>query len=150
MISVFRVKTRQAEGDEIGIYRKYLNIFSENHKTAYEAIKSSSKGQGYILLCMKERWSLNPPETNFGLASLEPVLGEVFWRSWTTVNMQRQFNPNIPEEPTFKSAFKRCIKEYLDQKLSKTPTLVSDEYNFQRCLDVLNEMGLEYKIMSEG
>ncbi len=68
---------------------------------------------------MVERWGLMPPETNFGIASLEPLMDQVFWRRWTTVNMQRNYNPNIPEEPTFKKAFKRFVGEYFEKRWQK-------------------------------
>lgn len=169
MLKVYRVETKQTEASKRAVevsqelsadafiagmhehrseYQHSLDIFSENHRKIYEKVKNLRGKEDWILLCIEERWGLSPPETNFGLASLESFR-EVFWRSWTTVNIQRSYNPNIPEEPTFKNAFKRQIREYFDQEtISKTPVLVADQHNFERCLSVLDEMGLEYRVMS--
>ncbi|MBI2449602.1 hypothetical protein HYV49_04875 [Candidatus Pacearchaeota archaeon] len=169
MLKVYKVETKQAEASKRAVevsqdltanefisglsecrseYNKILDIFEENHRKIYDVVRGIVKDNEYILLCMEERWGLGHPETNFGVASLEPLLGQIFWRSWTTVNMQRNYNPDIPEEPTFKKAFKRFVKEYFEQKMAETPVLVSDQHNLQRCLSVLDEMGLEYKIIN--
>lgn len=169
MLKVYKVETEQTEASKEAIeasqelsaerfiaglsehkseYVQSLDIFEDNHRKVYDVVKDVVKDNEYIVLCMVERWGLMPPETNFGLASLEPLLGQIFWRRWTSVNMQRNWNSNIPEEPTFKKAFKRFVEEYFEQNMAKTPVLVSDQHNFQRCLSVLDEMSLEYKVMS--
>ena len=169
MLKLYKVETKQTEVSEREVkvsqdptaegfisglsefrseYNRSLALFSRNHKIIYDLVKDIARKEDYILLCLEDRWGLSPPNTNFGLASLESTLGEVFWRSWTTIDMQRSRYPSYTDEEIFENAFNKFIKEYFDQSLSSVPILVSDQHNFQRCLDVLDGMGLEYEVMS--
>ena len=135
-------------------YQRSLAIFEENHRRIYKKVKNVAKATCYIILCIEERWGLGPLETNFGYASLEPLIGkegEVFWRSWTTVTMQRNFFPKRSDEEDkkiFKKGLARYINEFTYQTSSNVPILVSDQHNFQRCVNIVKEMRLEYELMS--
>lgn len=129
-------------------YNQTLDVFEENHRKVYNKVKGLAGEGDYILLCLKERWGLSPQETNFGIADIQSSFIGVHWRNWTTVNLQRSLYPNLSGEEIFKTALKSYISQYFDQKSVKIPILVSDQHNFQRCLAVLDEMEMEYEVMT--
>ncbi len=129
-------------------YQKSLAIFKENHRRIYRLVRRETPAEKdhWILLCMEERWALGPIETNFGLATLEPSLEEIFWSSWTTTWMQKsRYHPRVDEKEIFRKALGDYIKNYLDQ-FQEPHVFVSDKDNLEKCLDVLKGMNGEYQL----
>ena len=155
MLRVFEVETKQIKsgsqkierGNEIEANRKVWNTSKNNSRKIYDRMKNVSIED--ILLCINVSQVFDEPEPTFGIASLDIKNEEINWSEYTTIALLRYFSQtNTSDEKIFKNALRGYIQKYLHQQLAEIPVLVSDQHNLQRCLSVLDEMSLEYKVMS--